>query len=326
MNIQKLPSGNYRIRQMVNGKSYSVTLDHRPTQIEAAKIVSDLTVNVPRKGEYTVIGACRAYITAKNNVLSPSTIPGYESIMRQLSDSFAKCPISQVTTAMFQTEVNNYAIGRKPKTIKNFYIFLSSVFKFYGCNIKSPTIPQAVISPIVLPSIEDMARIIKEVEGTPYEIFFRIAMYGLRRSEILALTINDLDGTTLTINKAMVINSDKKMVIKTTKTTDSTRTIEIDEDLANKIRAQGYIWKGSPGAPYKKLIQIQKRLDMPRFKLHSLRHLLVSELHNDGWSDKQIQNVGGWKTSSVMDRVYKHAIGMDEAKKSLANKMGAYFS
>ena len=77
------------------------------------------------------------------------------------------------------------------------------MFKFYGCSIKSPTIPQAVISPIVLPSIEDMARVIKEVEGTPYEVFFRVSMYGLRRSEVLALTINDLDGTTLTINKAM---------------------------------------------------------------------------------------------------------------------------
>ena len=34
MNIDKRPSGNYRVRKMVNGKTYTLTLDHKPTEKE----------------------------------------------------------------------------------------------------------------------------------------------------------------------------------------------------------------------------------------------------------------------------------------------------
>lgn len=32
MTIEKLPSGSYRIKQMYNGKRYSITLNYKPTK------------------------------------------------------------------------------------------------------------------------------------------------------------------------------------------------------------------------------------------------------------------------------------------------------
>ena len=63
---------------------------------------------------------------------------------------------------------------------------------------------------------------------------------GLRRSEICALTIDDVDGDTVSINKALVLDKDKNWVVKTTKTTASTRTIVIPSHIADLIRTKWY--------------------------------------------------------------------------------------
>lgn len=34
MTIDKLPSGKWRVRQMINGKRYTETFDHKPTKKE----------------------------------------------------------------------------------------------------------------------------------------------------------------------------------------------------------------------------------------------------------------------------------------------------
>lgn len=65
----------------------------------------------------------------------------------------------------------------------------------------------------------------------------------MRRSEICVLRPEDIDGDIVRISKSMVQNTQKEWVIKTIKTTESTREITIPMDLAEKIRAQGYIYK-----------------------------------------------------------------------------------
>jgi hypothetical protein len=42
MNISKLKSGSYRIRETRKGKTYSVTVDHKPTQAEARALLDDM--------------------------------------------------------------------------------------------------------------------------------------------------------------------------------------------------------------------------------------------------------------------------------------------
>ena len=40
MAIRQLKSGNWNIRKMVDGRSYSVTIDHKPTDREAERLIS----------------------------------------------------------------------------------------------------------------------------------------------------------------------------------------------------------------------------------------------------------------------------------------------
>lgn len=319
MNITKLPSGSYRIRQMVGGKTYSVTVDHRPTQIEAMKIISDATAHVKKPQDLTVVKACEAYIEAKKDIVSPSTIRGYKSLIRVISDGFGGMRINAVTGASFQTEVNRYAKGRKPKTVKNYAAFLTAVFSFFDLGLHTPTLPMAVKPKRYFPTAEDVNRILAEVKGTDLEVFFRLAVFGLRRSEICALTVDDLSGNVLTINKALVTDGENHNVVKSTKTTESAGTIKIDDDLADLIRKQGYIWKGHIATPYKNLQRIQYKLGIPRFPLHTFRHFMASYLHYQGVPDKQIQAIGRWKTDHVMKTVYQHEMEMEKAKDKVAD-------
>lgn len=62
-----------------------------------------------------------------------------------------------------------------------------------------------------IPTSGEVKLILEKATGTKYYIPLLLACYGLRRSEILALELSDLsDNNILTINKAMVVGSDKQ--------------------------------------------------------------------------------------------------------------------
>lgn len=327
MKIEKLPSGHYRVRQSKNGKRYTLTFDHKPTSaeisLEMAKKIEKAELNI---ADMTFERACETYIDAKSNILSPTTISGYKSLIKNIPEYFKATKIQNITTLMLQKYINDYSSGHSPKSTSNMNGFIVSVLKFSGIEIKSPKLPQKEKKDLYIPTKEDVKRIFDAVKGTRYEIPFFLLMLGLRRSETCALELSDLKGNELTVNKAKVQNYDKEWVIKSTKTTESTRTIIIPDDLAEKIRQQGYIYKGAPNRLYLKLRDIQTELGIPRFPLHKLRHFFASYLHNEGFTDKQIQAMGGWKTSNVLRSVYEHAMEIEEAKKSASEKIGNIFS
>lgn len=318
MTIEKLPSGNYRISEMRNGKRIRMTIDHKPNKNEVKELLQDKFAGFNDSTSFSK--AADYYIDSKRNVLSPSTIRGYCVILNNLPEEFLKKPIDKITTPVLQGLINEIAATHKPKTVKNINGFIVCVLKFYGSEIRSPRLPQRIKSDSYIPSEDDIKRILNDVKGTKYEIPFLLGTLGLRRSEICALTPEDLQGNILTIDKALVEDENKNWIVKTTKTTDSTRQIAIPDYLADLIKEKG-IYDSSPHSLYSKLKCVQDRLGIQRFSFHKLRHFFASYMHDLGYSDKQIQEFGGWKTDEVMKRVYQHAMEMDKAKVSMANQM-----
>ena len=320
MTIEKLPSGNYRIKEMRNGKVYRITLDHKPTKSEARDLLQDKIDGF--NNDTSFYKAADSYILSKKNVLSPATIRGYRVILNNLDKNFTEMPIDRITTPVLQTLVNKLVLTHKPKTIKNINGFIVSVLKYYGSEVKSPTLPQRTENKIYIPSEDDIKRILNEVKGTKYEVPFILATLGLRRSEICALSPSDLNGNVLTIDKAIVEDENGDWHIKTTKTPSSIRTIVIPDYVAELIRQKG-IYDSSPHSLYSALKRVQDKLGIERFAFHKLRHFFASYMHNQGYTDKQIQEFGGWKTDAIMKTVYQHAMEMDEVKKSMANNIGS---
>ena len=321
MTIEKLKSGSYRIRQMEKRKYYSITVDHKPTKSEAIKLLAQVLQKRPSKVNMTLDDACQAYISSKSNVLSPSTIRTYQISRLAVTDDFSHKYINDITTMDVQKQVNLWAETLAPKTVKNYASFIVSVLKSVEIDTKTLKLPQNVKKSVYIPSKNDIKAIRKQLEGTEYEIPFFLFCLGLRRSELCALTIDDLDGNTLSINKALVLDEKKEWVVKLPKTPDSTRTIIIPDDIATMIRKQGYIYRGNPASLYEHLHQAQRKAGVPTFKLHALRHFFASYMHDLGYSDKQIQEMGGWKTDNVMKAVYQHAMDMDKTKTEMSNQI-----
>ena len=317
MYIEKLKSGSYRINQTENGHRYRITVDHKPTNAEAVKLLSEVIQKRPTRQNMTFDNACVAFIESKANILSPSTKREYVSNRKKIPEDFAKKHITNITSLDVQKLINDWSVTLAPKTVRNYGNFVLAVLKSVDVSVKSPQMPQKQKKEIYIPTVEDIKAVEKELPDR-YKIAYFLACLGLRRSEILALTLDDLNGTTLTINKAMVLDENKQWVIKTTKTTDSTRTIIIPQDKVNKILEQGFIYEGHPANLYDNIQQAQKRAGVPKFKLHSLRHFFASYMHDLGYSDKQIQEMGGWKTDTVMKTVYQHAMNMNDVKKDMA--------
>lgn len=318
MNITKLPSGSYRIRQYKNGKTYSVTVNHKPSKYEAEQLLESVTSN----GKLSFSAACESYLDAKSNILSPSTISAYRGLMKSIDPSFMKTNLTEINHQMVQLEVNRFSKGHSAKYTHDFSGFIMTILKYYDISVRSPKLPQKEKKIEYIPTEEDVKRIYEEVRGSQFEIPIILASMGLRRGEICALTLEDLNENVLTINKALVKNDKNEWVINKTKTTDSTRTVIIPEYLADLIRKQGYVYNGFPGAIYNHLARVEKKLGIPHFSLHKMRHFFASYMHNLGYTDKQIQNFGGWKTDNVMKTVYQHEMEMDKAKASIASVYG----
>lgn len=321
MYIEQLPSKkSWRITEMRNGVRIRITIDHKPSDREAQDLIHNKLGIVNDKTPF--IRAAETYIDSKSNILSPSSIRGYRSIVGHLPDNFLNAPLNKINRPTLQILINQLSNEYKPKTVRNTSAFVMSVLKFFDIEIKSPSLPPKEVKIDYIPTEEDIRKILSKVKGTKYEVPFALGTLGLRRSEICALEKEDLKGNVLTINKALVLNEHNEWTLKhTTKTDKSTRTIVVPDYIAELIRKDGAC-PCTPHSLYWKLQRVQMELGIPRFPFHKLRHFFASYLHENGFTDKQIQEMGGWATSNIMKSVYQHAMSMESAKSEASNLIG----
>lgn len=326
MKIEKLPSGSYRIRKMYKGKKYTVIFDEKPTQKEAMQaMTAELDKIKSVQHPISFADAAEGYVNMKRNVLSPRTIKEYVETGNRMPTWFREIRISDITQIEINKLVNELSKDKSPKTVRNYHGFISAVLGTYRPDMKICTkLPQKIKNEPYTPSQEDVRRILEESKGTQFEVPIVLACYGMRRSEICALTTKDIDGDIVRINKALVLDENKNWVIKTTKTTESTRNIVIPRELAEKIHEQGFVYKGNPNSISDYLDHIEKNLGIPHFSLHKLRHYFASQMSALGVPEADILKMGGWETDHVMKSIYRHSMmdKEDQAKREAAKKLG----
>ncbi len=264
------------------------------------------------------------YVSIKSNVLSPSTVRSYRQLIRMFPDWFLDMNINDLEQSDIQRAVNDYSINHSPKSAKNYNGFIISVLKMYRPQFRpNITLPKRVPKDIILPTKEEIMAILTELKDTEYHIPIQLACCGLRKSEIVALNINDLDGNILTINKGMVTGEDNLLIVKDMpKSVASVRQIYIPDKLADEIRGRGYIYKGFPGNILRALHRTQDKLGIERFRLHDLRHFYVSSAHSMGMPDVEIMKAVGHSTDSTTKRVYRHSLDRNrEEQRRIADSL-----
>ena len=110
MKIEHIKGNTYRVRKVIKGKRYTVYFDHKPTDKEVMMVMSEKLQNADYgKNNGTFEQYCDKYIDAKREVLSPSTIGGYQKCKRCISAEFKAKRLYDITQIDVQQEVSRYA-------------------------------------------------------------------------------------------------------------------------------------------------------------------------------------------------------------------------
>lgn len=338
MSVEILASGSYRYRFRIEGQDVRFTLKQklsdRAARDTAIKMLSEKKSRSPGSKTILFSAAAQYYLDTTENSLSPSTRRLYRGYKKHLEANypwFTDLKLTEIDSPVLQRLIGEYASSkdesgqghargstRSPKTVKNMYLFLCSVFNLFDPGKKfSVRLPAVQREEPYIPTDEDVMRIMEYVRSSEalkrYYVPLVLAALGLRRSEICALELADLDGSRLTVSKAKVRGPSGWVVKNTMKTEASRRTIIIPDSLADMIREQGYIYRGEPCMLNETLERVQKKLGIPRFTVHKLRHFYASSAIALGVPVAFVERSGGWtRGSSVLSRIYTHT---QDAKK-----------
>ena len=315
---KKLPSGSWRALAYdytdAQGKRHYESFT-AGTKKEAELLAAEFAVNKKTRGknsEMTFKDALCKYCDLKSNVLSPSTLKEYKRMSAKCYDSLLNIPLKAFTQDIIQAWVNEYSAGHSPKSTRNAHGLLSAVLDAFAPELHfKSTLPQKIKTDLYVPSDSDIKAILAYFTDTDkdMEIAVYLAAFGtLRRSEICALTADDVNGNIVSVNKAMVGRANNDWVIKTTKTVSSTRLVEMPQFVIDKLPKSGQLVNINPDQVSHRFTRALEHLDIPHFRFHDLRHYAASIMHAIGVPDQYIMQRGGWSSDRTLKAIYRGTI------------------
>jgi integrase len=336
---KKLPSGSWRclVYDYTDGdgkrhyKSFtsddSTAQGKRDAEFEAAEYARTKEKQTIVSSS-TLKNAIVSYIKAKENVLSPSTIRGYKVIQNVLENdytTFLDVSIGKLDNKTYQLFINQISQSKSPKTVRNYNGLLTAVLAENGVSIKT-SLPKKIRPSLYIPSDDDIKRILDETKGTDLEIPILLAAFGpMRRGEICALDSNHINGNIVHVEFNVVMNPERKWVIKAPKSYSGDRYIEFPDFVAEKLKSiNGKVTNLEPNYLTEKFGNMIRRIDIPQFRFHDLRHYSASMQHALGIPDAYIMQRGGWGNDSVLKGIYRHAL--DSEQKRINGIINEHFS
>lgn len=325
----ELPSGRWRCQVMVNGQRVSVIEDDPETAHAKAVALREGVIKQESKpGQLTVGQAIDRYIDSKDAVLSPSTIRGYRKIRRTALQELMDIKLPVLTQEAVQKSINQMARGNSPKSVRNAHGLLSVALSVYAPDmVLKTTLPQKKRHEINIPTTEEIGLIADAAKGSKFELPFLLAAWmGLRTSEIRALTWDCVEDGFLHIKQAIVYG-DNGPVVKSTKTYSGDRRIKIPdyimELLQNQKKENDYILKIYHNQLYDTLSIYCKKLGIPHYRFHDLRHYHASVMLALGVPDKYAMERMGHASTNMLKNVYQHT--MKNKSESVAEEIDKFF-
>lgn len=303
MKPRRLPSGSWNVRIMLEGQSYSFTHSDKKTAVRLAAEFADqyrLRVDNP-----TLLERLRDYVADNSERLSPSTIRSYEGMIRMISERSPKICNKRISALTEQDIVEIVRPLRTLKTKRNYVNFIHAATgkgvttKLYGKASKQVHVPTEL-------EVKGLLQIFRDSD---MEVPVMLAAYGgLRRGEICALRMSDIDGDFVRVSRAVVRDQSGEWVTKEPKTPSSIRSVLLPHFVIERIHERGHITHLLPCQVSDKFWKKQLRLGIRPYCFHSLRHFHASYLHALNIPDAYIMARGGWSSPAVMQSVYRHAL------------------
>ena len=314
-------------------------------------------------GDMTVLQLVKRYLATKTGVKA-TTEAGYKTVLNILEkEAFAHLPIKKIHT----TDAKTFLIKLQKEDKRSY----SSIHSIRG--VLRPAFATAVeddflrknpfdfeLAKVIVNdshtreavSRDQMRKFLTFVKEDKHYCKYHDAMYilfhtGLRISEFVGLTVNDLDmkNKTIRIDHQLQRTSQMQYVIQAPKTESGIRYVPMSEEvvacfrriLAKRVAPKvepmvdghaGFLFLDKNDRPmvalhWEKYLQhiVEKynkiyRIQMPKVTPHVCRHTFCSNMAKSGMNPKHLQYIMGHSDISVTLNVYTH-VQFDDAQAEL---------
>lgn len=313
---KKLPSGSWRVNLYI-GKTPDGKRQYKSFTADTKKEAEFLAAQYNQTKEdvcrdnITLEEASRAYVTVKSNVLSPSTIRGYYTIINNSVQGLMKTRLKDITAEQIQAEINELAQSHSSKTCRNVHNFISAVLKFKNVNLAlNTTMPPKSKKEIYVPDEAEIAGMSEKLSGEAIEIAFLLATQcGLRASEICGLQTDNVFKDHIEIKQALVRGQGGQF-LKSPKSFAGFRSIPISEELYRQLMSSA---KDNRVCPYTSSkissmwCEARDRHSFPKAcNFHALRHHFASKCLLLGMPQKYTAELMGHNSLDMIEKVYQH--------------------
>ena len=230
------------------------------------------------------------------------------------------------------------------KTIKNYYILLSSIFKTAVKwqilksednpmnGVFTPKVQRKPVKALSKDETRTLLKTINESAPLKYQIFINLAVItGMRRGELCGLTWDNIDWENgfIKIDKSVLYDKNNGGVfVDSTKTENSVRIVKIPEYITNLLKKHkemqdcnksliGNHWNKNgflfvqdngnpmhPNTPYTWFKRFQNSHNLPECSLHALRHTTATLLILNGADIKSVSGRLGHSNSGTTVDTY----------------------
>ncbi len=263
----------------------------------------------------TVREMLERYIDSRRAVRSPSTIHGYETIVKT---RFLDVLDTDISAVDWQTVINAETSKCGAKTLANAWGLVRPAMEAAG--IKPPTValPQKKQKNMPWLDYEQITVFLKALYGTPGELGALLALHSLRRSEILAMTAGkiDLKKQIITVDGAVVRGSNGMVKKETNKSAAGQREIPIMiprllELIPEDAPEDAPLIMCKPGTIYDRINTTCQKAGLPLVGVHGLRRSFASLAYHLKWDILTTMRIGGWDDPSVVTEIYTKLAARD---------------
>lgn len=325
---RKLPSGTWRIQLRLGGQSIPVSARTEKECIRQAQIVKSEYLagkwQEPAETEAlpTLRQAITAYIDARTNTSSPSTLRGYDTIQRNRFKGLMDTPLDKISDKDLIAAINEEAKLCSAKTLKNAWGLVAPAIRLAtGRQLPQVPLPQVMPKEKAFLDADEIKIFLDAVHGHRYEIPFLLALSSLRQSEIMALQWEDIDlkHGRIRVSGATVPGRDHKMIRKPqTKNRSSSRNVPIlMAQLQEALEAAQTGGKAPLVSTHRvdtlrlALARLCDSAGLPRVTMHGLRHSFASLAYHLQVPEQVTMEIGGWSDYGTMRRIYTHIAQAD---------------
>ncbi|MDD5022404.1 MAG: site-specific integrase [Endomicrobiaceae bacterium] len=302
------------------------------TRAECRKKINELIEEIENDGVINPTKAtfreyAQMYLDTYCVNLSPTTIEGYKKSITKYADSYiGNTLLKKILPIHIQEMINEFAKTHSEKTCKNLIGDISGVFKYAILNKVLKTNPCVGVKvpkdtepyKYYIYNEEEFNRLLVYVTGTKEEIPILLgALCGLRMSEVMGLTWNDINFDTNEIHvRRAYVHVGAEVMQKKTKTKTSYRSFQAPQYVIERLelyKGVGFVYPKKDGTAENggnygiRFSKILKNAGLPHTRFHDLRHFNATMMLKNGVSDKEAAERLGHSDINMTKR-YQHIL------------------